>query len=504
MTKNRKPNTSEKNSAPYIQDDVAKKIQKTSNGVSGSAPHGSGSESWVKVIAVVCYIVLVAAAGFAAFYLQQVLEEVHEVSTKNEESLKENAELTRKMENVLQQVESLRSSVDGLESVLGTTRTELEGASRAVRKGEAETRRVEDALGRLQSELLRDLSDGIKEVKEAREQDFSSLEKTLEERLVELSRSIAASVAEFTEAQGEAQSQLADIKARLGDMEDPNLIKQELSAIVDTVAELGTNQKAVEASAISLGEQITAVGAELHTRNQEVGSLSQEVEAVRVLVLETSGSLKESLMGAEAGVQALTDQAQILQGGLELATGALHSLEKELQAEVSRAEKTSDDLDGRLRASEDTVESLVASVSDLSSQGESLLAKVDYHDSKQAAQSQAMEKALEGELDALRKSLVELQSNMAALSGSQTELAAKDYDVVEQIEGLKSVLAAQPPQDLENLRSTVDGLVEKAARLEKHDNAISVLQGELQKTISTLEALSNVPKHKEVKVGASS
>ena len=104
MTKNRKSNTSEKNSAPSIQDDVAKKIQKTSNGVSGSAPLGSGSESWVKLTAVVCYIVLVAAAGFAAFYLQQVLEEVNEVSTKNEESLKKNAELTRKMENVLQQV----------------------------------------------------------------------------------------------------------------------------------------------------------------------------------------------------------------------------------------------------------------------------------------------------------------------------------------------------------------------------------------------------------------
>lgn len=498
MAKNRnKSSSSEKNSIPSNQDDVAKKIPKTSNGVGGSAPHGSGSESWVKLIAVLCYIILVAAAGIAAFYLQQVLEEVHEVTTKNEESIKKNAELTRNMENVLHQVESLRSSVDGLESALGTTRAELEVASRAVRKGEGETRRVDDALQRLQNELLRDLSDGIKEVKEARERDFSSLEKTVEERLAELSRSIAASVAEFTEAQGEARSQLADLKSRLGDMEDPSMIKEELSAIVETVAELSATQKAAEASDDSLREQITAVGAELQTRNQEVGSLSQDVEAVRVLVQETSGSLRQSLMGAEAGVQALTDQAQNLQGGLDLATSALQSLEKELQAAVSRAERRSDDLDERLRTSEDNGKSLGAVVSDLSSKVEALLDKFEY-ESAQRDQWQAVEKVMQGELEALRTSLRELQSNMAALSGSQSKLVAKDSSFLEQIEGLKSRLATQSPEELEKLRSTVNGLVQKAAKLEKHEAAISALQSELQKTIGGLAALSQSPKHEKV------
>lgn len=104
--KNRnKHNSSEKNSSSNNQDDVAKKSPKSSNGVSsGPAPQGSGSGTSLKLIAALCYIVLVAVAGFAAIYLQQVLEEVHQISTKNKESAQKNAELTRQMEGVLQQV----------------------------------------------------------------------------------------------------------------------------------------------------------------------------------------------------------------------------------------------------------------------------------------------------------------------------------------------------------------------------------------------------------------
>lgn len=491
--KNRKQNSSEKTS-PSNQDDVAKKSPKASNGVAGvSAPPGSGSGSSVKLIAALCYIILVAAAGFAAFYLQQVLEEVQDISTKNKESLKKNAELALKVENVVQQVDFLRSSVDGLESALGATRGELEVASRAVRKGDAETRRVEEALQRLQNELLRDLSDGVKEVKEARERDFSSLEKTVEERLAELSQSIAASVAEFTEAQGEAQGQLADLKARLGSMEDPALVKQELSAIVDAVAELSGAKQALEGTTASLREQIDSVRAELQTRNQEVASLSQEVEAVRVLVQETAGSLRQSVAGAESGVQTLTDLAQNLQGGLDQASDALLSLEKELQAEVSRAEKKSEDLDGRLKTAEDSGESLVETVSDLTSKVEALLAKQDSHQSVLATLEQSLEKAFQREVEALRNSLGDLQSSMADLRGSQSELASKDSSLVQQIEGLKERLAAQPPEQLEKLRSTVDGLVEKASKLEKHEQAISALQGALRQTITSLESLSKAP-----------
>ncbi|XP_024233177.1 cytoskeleton-associated protein 4-like [Oncorhynchus tshawytscha] len=502
--RNRNKNNLSEKTASSTQDDVAKKSPKPSSNGSPSI-QGSGSGSWVKVIAALCYIALVAAAGFAAIYLQQVLKEVHQISSRNEETVRKNAEVAHKVENVLQQVDNVRRAVDGLESALGTMRAEQEMGSRAVRKGEAETRRVEEALQRLQNELLVDLSEGIKEVKEARERDFSSLEKTVEERLAELSASIAASVTEFTETQGETQSQLADLKARLDDMEDPELIRQELSAIVDTVAGLSATKQATDESAYSLREQIAAVGSELQTRNQEIASMSQEVEAVRLLVQETAGSLRQQVSGAEAGIQALTDQDQSLQSSLELATEALHSLEKELRGESARAEQRSDGLEVRLKVVEEGRDSLVASLTDLTSKVEALLAKYDSHESTLAAQGTAAEKAratLQGELEELKGSLGELQSNVVALSDAQTNLASRVSNLGLQIEGLEQKLEAlgevskstsHPPPELEKLKSTVDGLVVKAAKLESHEKAIEALQGSLQKTISSLEALTKAP-----------
>lgn len=58
----------------------------------------------MKLLAALCYISLVTGAGFASFYLQQVLEEVSQISNRHEESSQKNAELAQKVESVLQQV----------------------------------------------------------------------------------------------------------------------------------------------------------------------------------------------------------------------------------------------------------------------------------------------------------------------------------------------------------------------------------------------------------------
>ena len=49
-------------------------------------------------------VALVAGGGFAAFYLQQALEEVHQIGAKNEETALEHAKLHGRMESVLEQV----------------------------------------------------------------------------------------------------------------------------------------------------------------------------------------------------------------------------------------------------------------------------------------------------------------------------------------------------------------------------------------------------------------
>lgn len=465
--------------------------------------------------------------------------------------------------------------MDGLESSLGITRRELEAAVTRMKRGEVETRRVEEALQNLQNDLLKDLSDGVKEVKEARERDFSSLERTVEERLAEVSQSIRASVVEFTEAQGEVQTQLADLKARLGGIEDPTLIKQELSAIVDVVAEIKTANQAADATADSLRQQIGAVREEIQTRNREVSSFAEEIQSVRTLVQKTTGSLKQSLSEVEAEVQTVKEEREALQSGVEQAAHTARGVEERADAAVAQTQKKLEDLDVRVKASEEVSDSLSASLSDLTVKIESLLAKYDDHESSVASQGGVVEKIKadlevvkssveelrskasaggepmasggvdQQQVDDLEKrvaaveemnfqskledhdeaiaalqevlqrtsqelaglfesmaggeksSVEELRSEVAALSGEQTALQAKDSDLDLQVEELKARLAALEenssrvnPEQLESLRTMVGGLESKAARLEGHDEAIAALQGELQTTIQTLHALA--------------
>uniref|UniRef100_A0A3B4Y8H0 Cytoskeleton-associated protein 4-like n=1 Tax=Seriola lalandi dorsalis TaxID=1841481 RepID=A0A3B4Y8H0_SERLL len=422
--KNRHKSSSSEKSPASSQEDASKKSPKstTTNGVSGSGAQGPRSRSCLGlVVTTVIYVALIGAAGFAAFYLQQVVEEIRQTNARHEESNL----ICCVFSCLVAQVESLRSVVDGLESSLGITRVELEGAISRMKRGEVETRRVEEALQNLQNNLLRELSEGIKEVKEARERDFSSLEKTVEERLAEVSQSITANMAEFTEAQGEAQTQLADLKARLGDIEDPALIKQELSAIVDTVAEIKTAKQAADSSANSLSEQIGAVRQELQTRNQEVASLSQEVQTVRSVMQEAVGSLRQAVTEAESGVQALKEKTLTVESEVEQATDAVRGVEKQVDAAAAQAQRRTDDLEVRVKASEESGDLLSASIT-------------------LAAQGQAVEKAktgLERELEALKGSLEQLQSNMAALDGAQTQLASKDSGLDQQVEDLEKRLA---------------------------------------------------------------
>ncbi|XP_038150142.1 cytoskeleton-associated protein 4 [Cyprinodon tularosa] len=480
-TKNRSKN-SEK-SAASSQDDAPKKSQKSSgatNGVSGpEGPQGPRSGSCLGlIVTTVFYIAMIGAAGFAAFYLQQVVEEVRQIHAKHEESARRSGEMGTKMESFVQQVESLRSNVDGLESSLGITRVELEAAVSRMKRGELETRRVEEALQKLQNDLIRDLSEGIREVKEAREKDFSSLETTVEERLAEVSQSISASMAEFAEGQGEAQRQLADLKARLSDTADPTLVKQELSAIVEVVAEIKTAKEAADDTTNSLRMQISSVREELQTRNKEVTSLSQELESVRSVVQETAGSLRESLSAAETGVQGLGEQTVNLQSSLEQVTDAVRAVEERANAAAAQALRRADDLETRVKLSEENSDTLSASLSDLSSKVEGLLAKYDGHESRLSAQGEAVERVkndLKQELKDLESRMEKLLSNIG-LSGEETKLASE---------------GSTPLQvELESLRTAVEEVRSEVATLESHDLAIRTLEKALQETKQEVDGLT--------------
>ncbi|XP_034019563.1 cytoskeleton-associated protein 4 [Thalassophryne amazonica] len=496
--KNRQKSGSGEKSPPSSSpEDAPKKSPKSAgNGLSGPGAQGPPwARSYLGLfVSAVFYVALIGAAGFAAFYVQQIEREVRQNSARREESAQQSAQLRGTMEGVLQQVESLKGAVDGLGSSLRVTQAELEGAVSQTKRGEEDTRRMEEALQKLQNNLLRDLTEGIKEVKEARETDFSSLEKTVEERLAEVSQSITASVAEFTETQGEVQSQMSDLKARLGGIEDPKLIKQELAAIAGVVTEIRTAKHITDASADLLREQIGAVREELQTRNKEVASLSQEVEAMRGVVHETVGSLKQSLSAAEADVQVLKDKTSTLESVVEQASNGVRSVERDVKAASAEAQRNSDDLEARVKASEDSRESLVASVVDITSKVELLLAKYDNHESA----LEMVTSSLKQELEDVKMSLVELRDNLAVVGDAQDKLVTKDTRLVEDLEKRLTALedshdaGGVKPEELESLQSIVAGLEDKSAKLESHEQAISDLQKTLQETMESLAALSGV------------
>ncbi|XP_077355626.1 cytoskeleton-associated protein 4 [Festucalex cinctus] len=419
----------------------------------------SGGSCLGTLFSALFYAAMIGGAGLAAFHLQKVVEEIRQTSAKHAESAQMSAEISVKMERVVQQVASLKGAVQTLESSLGATRADLEGAVARMARGEEETRRAEEALQNLQNDVVKQLSEGISEVKEARERDFTSLEATVEQRLEQVTSSVRASVAEVTDAQGEAQSQLAELRARLGGVEDPGMVKQELTAISDLLGEVRTAKLEADTSADSIREQINSVREELRTRSQEVASLSSDVESFRSVVQDTVGSLKVSVSAAESEVQVLGDRTGSLEGGLEQAAEGVRDVERKLNEVAAQSQKRADDMEARLKASEENADGVSAKV-------ESLLSQYDTQESALAGK----------ELEALNTHLAELRSNVAVMGVAQDSLAHTD------------VLMAQRVEELERLAA--EGTSEHAAKLEEQQQAIASIQTALEEANQALAALS--------------
>lgn len=432
----------EKIPAVKQQDDVAKKSPK-------NAPVVAGPSAFMKFIYAIFYLTLAGGAGLAAFYLQQVLSEVRVTTLRNEESMERCRELSSDVEHALQQINSLKSSLEGLETAVVDAKADLQGTSRAVQKGEDKNRQMEETLQNLQNKIFRDLTNGIEEVKDAREKDVSSLERTLEERLSQLSRSISESVAEFAGEQNQYKSELQELKARLEEQHTPAFLKQELTAINSAVANLNTANEVAEGNVEVLREQIATVGAELQTRNKEVASVSEEIEAVRSLMQSTVGALREEVSAARAGVQGTSDQLQALTDGQDRSSEAIQTLEKQLREELLKVEKRGEDVEARLKATEESEELLTSSLSEQTIRLDVFISKYESHESSLNEYKTSAVKdivTLRDDLEEMKSSLGEIQVSIAALDETQVRLQA----VEQKLDGLKDAEGSEEPQELES------------------------------------------------------
>lgn len=130
-------------------------------------------------------------------------------------------------------MQSLQATLGTFESFLRTFQHKQDLTEKVMKQGESEINRISEVLQKLQNEILKDLSDGIHVVKDARERDFTSLENTVEERLMELTKSINDNIAIFTEVQKRSQKEINDVKAKVTSLEDSEGYKQDLKVLKD-------------------------------------------------------------------------------------------------------------------------------------------------------------------------------------------------------------------------------------------------------------------------------
>lgn len=422
----------------------------------------------------------------------------------------------------------MRGAVEGFEPAMGRVREQLEGVGEALRRGEQEAGRAEDAVRALQREMREEMSQGLQEALEGRGRDLGAQEQALEAGLGELTRSVSDSLAQVTGVQDHAQAQIRDLAARLDGAIDPAPFKEELAAVAAAVAELRAANQRTETSTQSLREEVGSLGAELETTNQTAASVAGEVESVRALVRSTAAALEQAVSGMEGSVQALSAQAVSLRSGLEEAHSGLRSATERLQDAEARGERVGEELGVRLGAAEGTAATLAAGLDSLLSRADSqegalaslagdLQSATSTSQSELAAVQAALgeeeraRSALAGQVEALRSDLAELQSAADILNSTQAEQGLRESRLTLQLEGLgrrlralgEVVREAQASNTLKvsaaqervrQIMTRVDSLLLFSDRVKGHVEAISSLQSALDETNASVSAMSK--KHK--------
>lgn len=121
MTAKNRHRTSEK-SAASSQDDASKKTPASTggSGTGGPGPQGSRSGSCLGLFAnTVFYVALIGTAGFAAFYLQRVAEEMRQTTAWREESARQSAVVGSKVDSVVTQVGRRMTRINGEKLCVG-------------------------------------------------------------------------------------------------------------------------------------------------------------------------------------------------------------------------------------------------------------------------------------------------------------------------------------------------------------------------------------------------
>ncbi|KAJ6658910.1 hypothetical protein lerEdw1_019546 [Lerista edwardsae] len=536
---------SEKGAHSSHPDDVAKKPapppnpahSKGSKGGSSAAGGGKAAASSFcslgRLFNCLFSLAFLAVAAFSGYCVHHLLGEVSQISLRQEGFSRQRDELARTVEGAVQKVQSLQSAFGGFELTLKNAQQKQDVTEKAVRQGESEINRISEVLQKLQNEILKDLSDGIHVVKDARERDFTSLENTVEERLTELTRSINDNIAEFTDVQKRSQDEINEVKTKMASLGETEAFKDELQVLKVAVDEIQASMRAKQQAIESLQSTINLMESDVLSEVKELVHLKQEhdkfKEAADTEHLSLQ-ALQEKVLQAEESIIHFPDELKRLSEDLLHVKASLnvqegHVLPKDI---TETLQKNNKELESRFRLVEETLQTLKSPFAQHTEGVESLVSK---YDSKLAALEEAigsLRSTLESDIhplrdtvnslsesqlsifsdvDELRRSVSDLPNNADALDNIQKQVRAlldqkkphvdlgppQDLPgelsaVTVSVDELRSSLG-QAEADLKMLRTAVDSLVAYSVKIETNENNVQSVKGLLDDIRNDLDRL---------------
>ncbi|XP_026355540.1 cytoskeleton-associated protein 4 [Ursus maritimus] len=509
---------------------------KSSSSASAAAAAASSSASCSRrlgrALNFLFYLALVAAAAFSGWCVHHVLEEVQQVRRGHQDFSRQREELGQGLQGVEQKVQSLQATFGTFESILRSSQHKQDLTEKAVKQGESEISRISEVLQKLQNEILKDLSDGIHVVKDARERDFTSLENTVEERLTELTKSINDNIAIFTEVQKRSQKEINDVKAKVASLEDSEVYKQDLKALKEAVKETQFSVKSREKDIEALRSTLQTLESDVYTEVKELVSLKQEQQKFKEAANSehlTLQALTEKLLQSEEVTSRLPEEIRKLKEELHhLETEALRPEEDGVykhSASLAALQEKSQGLDSRLQSVEDGVDAVQTASARHSENLEALLARSVEQERRLAALQERVaglgpseadagglastvrslgeaQLSLYSDVEELKRSMGELPSTVEALQKVQEQvhtLLGQDpartgplpQDFLDRLSSLDNLRASvsQVESDLRMLRTAVDSLVAYSVKIETNENNLESAKGLLDDLRNDLDRL---------------
>ncbi|XP_036591806.1 cytoskeleton-associated protein 4-like [Trichosurus vulpecula] len=488
-----------------------------------------------KVFYFLFYLTLIAGASFSGWCVHNLLEEVHQIRLRNEGFTRQREELGQGLQGVMHKVQSLQSTFVSFESILKNSQHKQELTEKAIKQGENEINRISEVLQKLQNKILKDLSDGIHVVKDAREKDFNSLEHTVEERLTELTKSINENIAIFTDVQKRSQKEINEVKAKISSLEETDWYKDDLKALRDVVDGLQSSVKSREKDIESLKTSLETMESDVYTEVKELVNLKQEQEKFREAADNehlTLQSLTEKILQAEASLSHLPNEIKRLEEDVrQVKANSIQQDENDIFKNtdaLDSLQRRSDDFNSRLEDLEGSLQAIQTASSQQMQTLESLLSKNSEHEHQLATLQEHLEGitashglrdedkdglkstmrslgesqlSLYNDVEELKRSVSELPSAVDSLEKVQkqvrtllenaqgdTSLPPNYLEKLASVDDLKSSLS-QLESDLKMVRTAVDSLVAYSVKIETNENNLESTKNLLDDLRSDLDRL---------------